>query len=69
LSYADISVISVTINRYLDVSALANIFRKLERELTAIAMAPLVGLEKKETQRRIQERIKRYQQKKLNVAE
>jgi hypothetical protein len=53
----------------LDVSALANVFRKLERELTAIAMAPLVGLEKKETQRRIQERIKRYQQKKLNVAE
>jgi hypothetical protein len=42
---------------------LANLFKKLGRGLTVLAMAPLVGLEKKETQRRIEERIKRSEQK------
>jgi hypothetical protein len=48
---------------HLDERALANLFKKLGRGLTVLAMAPLVGLEKKETKRRMEERIKRSQQK------
>jgi hypothetical protein len=37
--------------------------KKIERGLAALAMAPLVGLEKKERSRRLEERLKRSEQK------
>jgi hypothetical protein len=40
-----------------------NIFKRIERGLTALAMAPLSGLEKKERERRLEERLKRSEQK------
>jgi hypothetical protein len=42
---------------------LTNLYRKVERGLTALAMAPLVNLEKKESQKRMEERIRRAEQK------
>lgn len=40
-----------------------NLFRKIGRGLTVLAMAPLVGLEKKERDRRLEERLKGSEQK------
>jgi len=40
-----------------------NLFKKIERELSVLAMSPLVGLEKKERERRLEERLKRSEQK------
>jgi len=40
-----------------------NALKKIERGLTALALAPLSGLEKKERNRRIEERLKRSEQK------
>jgi hypothetical protein len=40
-----------------------NLFRKIGRGLTVLAMAPLVGLEKKERDRRLEERLKGLEQK------
>jgi hypothetical protein len=40
-----------------------SLFKKIERGLTVLAMAPLVGLEKKERERRLEERLKRSEQK------
>jgi hypothetical protein len=45
-----------------------NLFRKIERGLTALAIAPLSGLEKKERDRRLEERLKRSEEKRLNYA-
>jgi len=42
---------------------LTNLFRKFERGLTVLAMAPLVNLEKKESQKRIEERLRRAEEK------
>jgi hypothetical protein len=42
---------------------LTNLFRKVERGLTVLAMAPLVNLEKKESQRRMEERLRRAEEK------
>jgi hypothetical protein len=46
----------------LEVSAL-NLFKKIERSLTILAMAPLVGLEGREREKRLEERLKRSQQR------
>jgi hypothetical protein len=43
-----------------------NLFKKIERSLTILAMAPLVGLEGRERERRLEERLKRSQQKHEN---
>jgi hypothetical protein len=40
-----------------------NSLKKIEQGLTALAMAPLAGLEKKERDRRLEERLKRSEQK------
>jgi hypothetical protein len=40
-----------------------NFFRKIERGLTVLAIAPLSGLERKERNRRLEERLKRLEQK------
>jgi hypothetical protein len=40
-----------------------NLFKKIERDLFVLAMAPLAGLEKKERERRLDERLKRSEQK------
>jgi len=40
-----------------------NSLKKIERALTTIAIAPLSGLEKKERDRRLEERLKRLEQK------
>ncbi len=40
-----------------------NLFRKVGRGLTVLAMAPLVGLEHRERERRLEERLKRSQQR------
>jgi len=40
-----------------------NLLKKIERGLTALAIAPLSGLEKKERARRLEERLKRLEQK------
>jgi hypothetical protein len=45
--------------------ALTNLFRKIERGLTILAMAPLVNLEKKESRKRLEERLRRAEQKQL----
>jgi hypothetical protein len=41
-----------------------NLLKKLERNLTALALVPLVNLEAKERKRRTTERIMRIEQKK-----
>jgi hypothetical protein len=41
-----------------------NLLRKLEHNLTALALVPLVNLEAKERKRRTTERIMRIEQKK-----
>ena len=41
-----------------------NLLKKLERNLTALALVPLVNLETKERKRRTTERIRRIEQKK-----
>jgi hypothetical protein len=43
-----------------------NVLMKIERGLTVLAIASLSGLEKKERKRRLDERIKRLEQKQLN---
>jgi hypothetical protein len=40
-----------------------NLLRKIERGLTVLALAPLSGLEKKERDRRLDERLRRLEQK------
>jgi len=40
-----------------------NLFKKIERGLTALAIAPLSGLERKERDRRLEERLRRLEQK------
>jgi len=40
-----------------------NSLKRIERGLTALALAPLSGLEKKERNRRLEERLKRSEQK------
>ncbi len=43
-----------------------NFFKRIERDLTVLAMAPLVELERKERERRLEERLKRSEQKHSN---
>ena len=43
-----------------------NFFKKIERNLTALAIAPFYALEKKERERRLDERLKRSEQKHRN---
>ena len=38
-----------------------NLFRKIERGLTALAIAPLMGIEKKGRDRKREERLKRLE--------
>ena len=40
-----------------------NLFKKIERGFTALAMAPLGGLEHRERERRLKERLRRSEQK------
>jgi hypothetical protein len=40
-----------------------NSLKKIERGLAALALAPLSGLEKKERDRRLEERLKRLEEK------
>ena len=40
-----------------------NLLKKIERDLTVLAMSPLVELEKKERERKLDERLKRIEQK------
>jgi hypothetical protein len=40
-----------------------NLFKKIGRSLSVLAMAPLVELEKKERERRLEERLKRCEEK------
>jgi len=40
-----------------------NLFKKIERNLTILAMAPLVGLEGREREKRLEERLKRSRQR------
>ena len=40
-----------------------NLFKKIGRGLAALAVAPLSGIEKKERDRRLEERLKRLEQK------
>jgi hypothetical protein len=40
--------------------------KKIRRTVTALAMAPLVGLESKEQKRRLEERLNRSRQKQKN---
>ena len=49
-----------------EVKCFMNLFRKIGRGLTVVAMAPLVGLEKRERDRRLEERLKRSEQKRSN---
>jgi hypothetical protein len=39
------------------------LFKKIGRGLSVLALAPLSGLEKKERERRLEERLKRLEQK------
>jgi len=48
--------------------ALTNLFRKVGRGLTVLAIAPLINLEKKESHKRIEERLKRANEKQLRLA-
>ena len=45
-----------------------NLFRKIERSLTAFVMAPLSGLEKRERDRRLEERLKRSEEKQKQLS-
>ena len=40
-----------------------NLFKKIERDLTALAMIPLIGLQKKEREKKLNERLKRQEEK------
>jgi hypothetical protein len=40
-----------------------DLFRKIKRRLTVIAMAPLSGLENKQRNRKLEEQLKRSEQK------
>jgi len=40
-----------------------NLFKRIEQGLTTLAMAPLSELEKKERKRRLEERLKRIEEK------
>jgi hypothetical protein len=40
-----------------------NLFKKIERGFTVLALAPLIGLEQRERERRLKERLKRSQQR------
>ena len=42
-----------------------NVFKKIERGITVLAMAPLFELEKKEREKRLEERLKRSKEKQL----
>jgi len=44
-----------------------NLFRKIGRGITVLAIVPLSGLEKKERDRRLDERLKRLEQKEKNL--
>jgi hypothetical protein len=50
-------------SEFINRTSLMNIYKKVERGLTVLAIAPFVGLERKERDRRLQERIKRLEQK------
>jgi hypothetical protein len=43
-----------------------NFIKKMEWNLTALAMVPFVGVEAKERERRLKERLQRSEQKQLN---
>jgi len=43
--------------------ALTNLLKKVERSLTVLAMAPFINLEKKESRKRLEERLRRAEQK------
>ena len=40
-----------------------NLFKKIERGFTVLVMAPFVGLERRERERRLKERLRRSEQK------
>jgi hypothetical protein len=40
-----------------------NLLKRVSRDLTALAMAPLLGVEAKERRRRLQERVRRLEEK------
>jgi len=40
-----------------------NLFKKIERNLTILVMSPLVELDKKERERKLNERLKRIEEK------
>jgi hypothetical protein len=44
-----------------------NLLKKIERNLTALALVPLADLETKERQRRLNERIERLEQRQKNL--
>jgi hypothetical protein len=43
-----------------------NFFKKIGRNLSALAIAPLSGIERKERERRLNERLKRLEQKQMH---
>jgi hypothetical protein len=43
-----------------------NLIKKMEWNLTALAMVPFVGVETKERERRLKDRLQRSEQKQLN---
>jgi hypothetical protein len=47
---------------------LVKLSRRITRGITALAMAPLVGLEAKERNRRLEERLDRSKQKQKNLS-
>jgi hypothetical protein len=56
--------ILITLNRKIsEAKYFVNLLRKIERGLTVLALAPLSGLEKKERDRRLDERLRRLEQK------
>ena len=46
-----------------EVKCFMGLFKKIGRSLSVFALAPLSGLEKKERERRLEERLKRSEQK------
>ena len=44
-----------------------NLFKRIERSLSVVALAPLSGLETKERNRRLEERLKRCKEKRAAV--
>jgi hypothetical protein len=50
------------------VKDLMKLSKKIRRKVTALAMAPLVGLENKERNRRLEERLKRSRQKQKQLS-